>query len=98
MLERSELTSGSTPHAAGAMHTFNTAPNVAKLHDVGGCEKPRINGEHKIWGLTSGDDVLSQIGRLVAGSSLPAMKTRGVRTLRRVTRRAGAQRRSREEA
>ena len=66
--------------------------------DVGGCEKPRINGEHKIWGLTSGDDVFSQIGRLVAGSSLPAMNTRCVRTLGRVTRRAGAQRRSREEA
>ena len=65
---------------------------------VGGCEKPRINGEHKIWGLTSGDDVFSQIGRLVAGSSLPAMNTRCVRTLGRVTRRAGAQRRSREEA
>ena len=68
------------------------------LYGVGGCEKPRINGEHKIWGLTSGDDVFSQIGRLVAGSSLPAMNTRCVRTLGRVTRRAGAQRRSREEA
>ena len=68
------------------------------LKGVGGCEKPRINGEHKIWGLTSGDDVFSQIGRLVAGSSLPAMNTRCVRTLGRVTRRAGAQRRSREEA
>ena len=70
----------------------------AGVMDVGGCEKPRINGEHKIWGLTSGDDVFSQIGRLVAGSSLPAMNTRCVRTLGRVTRRAGAQRRSREEA
>ena len=48
--------------------------------------------------VTSGDDVFSQIGRLVAGSSLPAMNTQCVRTLRRVTRRAGAQRRSREEA
>ena len=75
---------------------------VTSMHDVvadvGGCEKPRENGEHKILGLTSGDDVLSQIGRPVAGSSLPAMNTRCVRTLRRVTRRAGAQRRSREEA
>ena len=33
VLERSEHTCGSTSHAAGAMHTFNTAPNVAKLHD-----------------------------------------------------------------
>ena len=33
MLKRSEHTCGSTPHAAGAMHTINTAPNVAKLHD-----------------------------------------------------------------
>ena len=65
---------------------------------VSGCEKPRISGEQKIWGLTSGDDVFSQIGRAVAGSSLPAMNTRCVRTLRRVTRRAGAQRRSREAA
>ena len=33
LLERSELTSGSTWHAAGGMHTFNTDPNVAKLQD-----------------------------------------------------------------
>ena len=33
MLERSEHTCGSTWHAAGAMHTFNTDPNVAKLQD-----------------------------------------------------------------
>ena len=31
MLERSELTSGSTWHAAGGMHTINSDPNVAKL-------------------------------------------------------------------
>ena len=30
MLERSELTSGSTWHAAGGMHTINGDPNVAK--------------------------------------------------------------------
>ena len=78
--------------------TSKTRPIGIPTLDVGGCEKPRINGEHKIWGLTSGDDVFSQIGRLVAGSSLPAMNTRCVRTLGRVTRRAGAQRRSREEA
>ena len=35
MLERSELTSGSTWHAAGGMHTINGDPNVAKL--VGIC-------------------------------------------------------------
>ena len=33
LLERSELTSGSTWHAAGGMHTFNSDPNVAKLQD-----------------------------------------------------------------
>ena len=33
LLERAELTSGSTWHAAGGMHTFNTDPNVAKLQD-----------------------------------------------------------------
>ena len=31
MLERSELTSGSTWHAAGGMHTINGDPNIAKL-------------------------------------------------------------------
>ena len=31
MLERSELTSGSTWHAAGGMHTINSDPTVAKL-------------------------------------------------------------------
>ncbi|MCY4285881.1 MAG: FAD-dependent oxidoreductase [Thiotrichales bacterium] len=33
LLERSELTSGSTWHAAGGMHTINSDPNVAKLQD-----------------------------------------------------------------
>ena len=65
---------------------------------VDGCAKAPISGEHKIWGLTSWHDVFSQVGRLAAGSSLPAMNTRCVRTLRRVTRRAGAQRRSRAAA
>ena len=31
LLEKSELTSGSTWHAAGGMHTVNGDPNVAKL-------------------------------------------------------------------
>ena len=31
LLERAELTSGSTWHAAGGMHTINGDPNVAKL-------------------------------------------------------------------
>ncbi len=31
LLERSELTSGSTWHAAGGMHTINADPNVSKL-------------------------------------------------------------------
>ena len=33
LLERAELTSGSTWHAAGGMHTFNSDPDVAKLQD-----------------------------------------------------------------
>jgi len=33
LLERDELTSGSTWHAAGGMHTFNGDPNVAKLQE-----------------------------------------------------------------
>src|ERR1700719_2931217 len=31
LVERNELTSGSTWHAAGGMHTINSDPNVAKL-------------------------------------------------------------------
>ena len=33
LFERDELTSGSTWHAAGGMHTLNSDPNVAKLQD-----------------------------------------------------------------
>ncbi|MEX2647815.1 MAG: FAD-dependent oxidoreductase [Alphaproteobacteria bacterium] len=33
LIERAELTSGSTWHAAGGMHTLNSDPNVAKLQD-----------------------------------------------------------------
>ncbi len=33
LIEREELTSGSTWHAAGGMHTLNSDPNVAKLQD-----------------------------------------------------------------
>ncbi len=33
LIERDELTSGSTWHAAGGMHTLNGDPNVAKLQD-----------------------------------------------------------------
>lgn len=33
LIERSELTSGSTWHAAGGMHTVNSDPNVARLQD-----------------------------------------------------------------
>ena len=31
LIERSELTSGSSWHAAGGFHTLNVDPNVAKL-------------------------------------------------------------------
>src|SRR5256885_887957 len=33
LIERDELTSGSTWHAAGGMHTLNGDPNVAKLQE-----------------------------------------------------------------
>jgi dimethylglycine dehydrogenase len=33
LIERSELTSGSTWHAAGGFHTLNSDPNMAKLQD-----------------------------------------------------------------
>ena len=33
LIERDELTSGSTWHAAGGMHTLNSDPNVAKLQE-----------------------------------------------------------------
>ena len=65
---------------------------------VSGYAKAPESGEHKIWGLTSWNRVFSQTGPVMAGSSLPAMKARCIRRLRQVTRRAGAQRRSREAA
>ena len=36
LVERSDLTSGSTWHAAGGMHTINGDPNVAKRIEEGG--------------------------------------------------------------
>ena len=65
---------------------------------VDGYAKAPESGEHKIWGLTSWNRVFSQTGLVLAGSPLPAMKARCIRRLRQVTRRAGAQRRSREAA
>ena len=65
---------------------------------VDGYAKAPESGEHKIWGLTSWNRVFSQTGPVMAGSPLPAMKARCIRRLRQVTRRAGAQRRSREAA
>ena len=67
-------------------------------HAVDGGPKAPKSGEHKIWGLTFWITVFSQSGSLTAGSLLPAMKASCVRGLRRVTRRAGAQRRSRGAA
>ena len=66
--------------------------------DVDGDPKAPKSGEHKIWGLTFWIAVFSHNGSLTAGSLLPAMKASCVRGLRRVTRRAGAQRRSRRAA
>ena len=65
---------------------------------VDGYAKAPKSGEHKIWGLTSRNGVFSQTGPVMAGSPLPAMKIQCIRRLRQVTRRAGAQRRSREAA
>ena len=67
-------------------------------HNVDDGPKAPKCGEHKIWGLTFWIAVFSQSGSLTAGSLLPAMKASCVRGLRRVTRRAGAQRRSRGAA
>ena len=33
LVERDELTSGSTWHAAGGMHTLNPDPNISKLQE-----------------------------------------------------------------
>ena len=65
---------------------------------VDGYAKAPNFGEHKIWGLTSWNGVFSRSGPVMAGSPLPAVKARCIRRLRQVTRRAGAQRRSREAA
>ena len=43
------------------------------LNGVGGCGKAPINGEHKMWGLTSRNAVFSQIGPGMAGNSFSAM-------------------------
>src|ERR1700686_3306815 len=48
LIERAELTSGSTCHAAGGMHTVNGDPNVAKLqqYTIGLYEEiERISGQ-----------------------------------------------------
>ena len=65
---------------------------------VDGDPKAPKSGEHKMWGLTFWIAVFSQSGSLTAGSLLPALKASCVRGLRWVTRRAGAQRRSRRAA
>ena len=43
MLERSELTSGSTWHAAGGMHTINGDPNVANSSNIRSSYIKRLN-------------------------------------------------------
>ena len=73
-------------------------PRGAVEFPVDGYAKAPESGEHKIWGLTSWNRVFSQTGPVMAGSPLPAMKARCISRLRQVTRRAGAQRRSREAA
>ena len=73
-------------------------PPVESVTPVDGDPKAPKSGEHKIWGLTFWIAVFSHNGSLAAGSLLPAMKASCVRGLRRVTRRAGAQRRSRRAA
>ena len=73
-------------------------PAFDRLTDVDGDPKAPKSGEHKIWGLTFWIAVFWQSGSLTAGSLLPAMKASCVRGLRRVTRRAEAQRRSRRAA
>ena len=49
MIERSELTSGSTWHAAGGIHTINGDPNVAKLQNIrSNCIKKLKNSQAKM--------------------------------------------------
>jgi dimethylglycine dehydrogenase len=44
LIERSELTSGSSWHAAGGFHTLNGDPNVAKLQAyTSGCTRNSRN-------------------------------------------------------
>ena len=45
LLERRELTAGSTWHAAGGMHTLNGDPNVARLAAV---HDPAVRGDRAV--------------------------------------------------
>ena len=88
-------------HGSAQRSVFGKPPRHegdGKTACVDGDPKAPKSGEHKIWGLTFWIAVFSHNGALTAGSLLPAMKASCVRGLRRVTRRAGAQRRSRRAA
>jgi len=69
LLERDELTSGSTWHAAGGMHTINGDPNVAKL------QKYTIDLYKEIEAL-SGEPTSLHLTGGVRGSSASSHSTR----------------------
>ncbi len=67
LLERDELTSGSTWHAAGGMHTINGDPNVAKL------QKYTIDLYKEIEELSGQDTGVHQTGGIMLAATQPRL-------------------------
>ena len=59
LIERDELTSGSTWHAAGGMHTFNGDPSVAKLQEYTINSCVFVRGDHHRVITSERDDLRS---------------------------------------
>jgi dimethylglycine dehydrogenase len=67
LLERDELTSGSTWHAAGGMHTINGDPNVAKLQQY------TIDLYKEIEKLSGQDTGVHQTGGIMLAATQPRL-------------------------
>src|SRR5260370_42019676 len=67
LLEKSELTSGSTWHAAGGMHTFNGEANISRL------QKYTIDLYREIETLSGQDCGLHPNGRLMLAATPGAL-------------------------
>src|SRR5256886_4794943 len=70
LLEKSELTSGSTWHAAGGMHTFNGEANISRL------QKYTIDLYREIEAASGQSCRLHPNGGLVLAATPPPLRTR----------------------